>query len=92
MAADRADMPDAAQVESLPLAMMTSVDESAGTLTLSSLALDLSTGSIALSVDERLQLREEIRQAAQDIYSETEVSAVRGDMSRVSSTRVHISP
>lgn len=80
------------QVESLPMATMTSVDESVGTLTLSSLALDLSLGSIALSVDERLQLREEIRKAAQDIYSETDESAVRGDMSRVPATRAHISP
>lgn len=92
MAADLADMPDAAEVDSLPMATMTAVDESAGALTLSSLALDLSLGSIALSVDERLQLREEIRKAAQDIYSETDGSAVRGDMSRVSSTRVHVSP
>lgn len=92
MAADRAGAPGVAQADSLPMAMMASVDEPAGTLTLSSFALDLSPGSIALSVDERLQLREEIRKAARDIYAETEESAARRDMSQVPGARVTVSP
>jgi hypothetical protein len=97
MAADGASVPGAAEADEsgggLPVAMMTPVDEASRTLALSSLALDLSpVGSFALSVSERLQLREQIRKAAQDIYSERAESPLQSEISHLQGAGILISP
>jgi len=86
-AAEGMRMPDAVvaeKAEGMPMAMLMPVEQPSRTLALSSLTTDLSTESpFALSVSERLQLREQIRKAAQDIYVERSQSAVQGDVFHV---------
>lgn len=96
LAADGARMPDAVvaqQAEDLPVAMIMPVEQPSRTLALSSLAVGLPSDSpFALSVSERLQLREQIRKAAQDIYAERSESAALGNVSHVQGGDVQISP
>jgi|GEM_PF-2080315 len=90
-AADAAPVPGAVEAdgaEGLPVA-----GGVPSALALSSLVLDMSAaGSFALSVSERLQLREQIRKAAQDIYSEHAGSPLRSEVSHLQGEKVHISP
>lgn len=93
LAAGGASAPDALQAGNLPVAMGASSGHSPGMLALSSLMLDSSSsGDIALSVSERLQLREQIRKAAEDIYSDTQHAPSQRDASRAQDGKVPVSP